>query len=173
MKKTDGLLKSNDKLSVSLASIGRGSITAKWGSSDRSGSNSLAPEEIAEVSFETLNGLGTRSRDKNESAPVAENKRERNLTKPFASLQSKRPRLVDIEVQLPWLSPAQRAKYTKVKVEDYQPGGYELRTQRKRRVSYNSNETLGFLLLYGYEPCNGWTEGREFGTGTSFRHAGE
>lgn len=44
---------------------------------------------------------------------------------------------VSIEVHLPWLSPAQRASYTKVEVEDYRPleGGYRESSRRRRTVS--------------------------------------
>lgn len=99
-----------------------------------------------------LNCRVTRSKSRNKLRSIArsENGSAEDVT---ARPLRRRPRLVHIEVQLPWLSPARRASYKKVKVEDYHPGEDEPRTRRRRRVSHDACiRDDGFLLCFGSGP---------------------
>jgi chromodomain-helicase-DNA-binding protein 4 len=57
-------------------------------------------------------------------------------TKESTERSRTRIKLIGIEVRLPWLPPAQRARYQKVRVEDYRPDDGHRTRRRRRRVSY-------------------------------------
>lgn len=65
---------------------------------------------------------------------------------------TKSTRPVGIEVHLPWIPPAQRAQYQKVRVEDYRPEDGHRTRRRRRRVSHIIAWCLSvvfWLLDYG------------------------
>ncbi|KAL2167861.1 hypothetical protein VTG60DRAFT_690 [Thermothelomyces hinnuleus] len=135
MEKANGMPDSDDELFVDQGDMERAPFTFQSDlSDDEDGSDPLA-----------LNGVGTPSADGNELAPIATDGKINGSTEDVSGGPLRKgPRLVHIEVQLPWLSPAQRAGYDKVKVEDYHPGEDEPRARGRRR-----DEEDDYIMQFG------------------------
>ncbi|KAL2190773.1 hypothetical protein L209DRAFT_15145 [Thermothelomyces heterothallicus CBS 203.75] len=144
MEKADGMSDSDDELFVDQGDMERAPFTFQSDLSD----DEDGPDPLA------LSGVGTPSADGNEPAPVAtDGKINGSAEDVSGGPLRKGPRLVHIEVQLPWLSPAQRAGYDKVRVEDYHPGEDEPRTRGRRRVSYDARARSWFSLVLWLWTC--------------------
>jgi hypothetical protein len=141
MATPNGFLDSDDELFVDGGGEDHAPFTFQSDISDDDGPEPLALNEIASVTLAALNGaleLGLPPKDddgnENDPRPATKHKRTKRAIGAPADKPRKGVPSVAIEVQLPWLSPAQRAAYQTVSVEAYRPGEDEyLRTRRKRR----------------------------------------
>jgi hypothetical protein len=139
MDETNGSPTSDDELFVNGGTEEPEPFTFQSDLSDDDAPDPLTLDEIAKVSLAALNEtLASPPTDETEPRPTSKDESTNGVTEPSAEKRRKGVRLVDIEVRLPWLAPAQRAGYRKVRVEDYRPGELDyLRTRgRRRRVSY-------------------------------------
>ncbi|KAL2157372.1 hypothetical protein VTH06DRAFT_6190 [Thermothelomyces fergusii] len=123
METANGMPGPDDESPVDQGDVERAPFTFQSDLSD----DEEAPEPMS------LDGGDTPSADGNEPAPVETDGDAIGSTgDASASPPPKGPRPVQIEVQLPWLSPTQRAGYEKVEVEDDYVGEDGLRARRRR-----------------------------------------
>jgi hypothetical protein len=94
---------------------------------------------IAETSAEESANESTKESTKeSRKETIRESGRESGKKSTKESTERSRTRIkpIGIEVRLPWLPPALRARYQKVRVEDYRPDDGHRTRRRRRRVSY-------------------------------------
>lgn len=158
MATPNGFLDSEDELFVDGGTEDLQPFIFQSDLSDDEAPGSLALNEIASVTIAAMNGplgLGSSSKDdednKDLGSAIKHDGANGTPTKGAREALADKPRTgipsVAIEVQLPWLSSAQRAGYQKVSVEDYHPREDEhLRARRKRHgVSPVSSTVVDFV----------------------------
>ncbi|KAK3301332.1 uncharacterized protein B0H64DRAFT_438415 [Chaetomium fimeti] len=102
-------------------------------SDDDDAPDPLTLDEIAKVSLAALDGFRSPSTDEKEPPPATDEGQNDGTIDTSADESQKGPRHVNIEVRLPWIPPVQRARYLKLKVEDYRAEEHDyLRTRRTR-----------------------------------------
>ncbi|KAK4153914.1 PHD/FYVE-zinc-finger like domain-containing protein [Chaetomidium leptoderma] len=135
METTHGFLSSDDELFVNGATEDPAPFTFQSDLSDDDMPDPLNLDETARETLAALNGtLDSPQKDEPEPRPTTKDGIANNVAVPPADKPRKGVTSVGIEVRLPWLPPAQRAGYQKIKVEYYRPTEDEhLGTRRRRR----------------------------------------
>lgn len=138
MPTANGSLSSDDELLVEEADAEPASFTFQSDLSDDDAPDPLGLDLIASASLAAMNGtLEVAAKDEDEEQEKSVGNFQDAPTNGVAATSTDTPRKgagSAIEVQLPWLSQAQRAGYLKVKVPDDWPAEDEqLRLRRRRR----------------------------------------
>jgi hypothetical protein len=131
---------SGDELFVDAADTEPAPFTFQSDLSDDDAPDPLTLDKIAKETLAALSGTsGSPAKDERQSWLSMNDEHTNGVNEPVADKPRKDGVPVRIEVQLPWLSPARRAEYRKIRVEDYRPQEPEhpRRGKGRRRVSDN------------------------------------
>ncbi|KAK4104248.1 hypothetical protein N658DRAFT_444213 [Parathielavia hyrcaniae] len=136
MVTSNGPQSSGDELFVDGAENDPAPFIFQFDLSDDDAPDPLALDKIAQESLAALSGAASETPpiEKKESWLAAMRAGQTNgITEPPADKPENRVIPVTIEVRLPWLPPARRAAYRRVRVEDYRPEEELPRARRRRR----------------------------------------
>jgi hypothetical protein len=129
---------SDDELFVDAADTEPAPFTFQSDLSDEDAPDPRTLDKIAKETLAALNGTSISPAKDERRSWLSNNDGHANGTvEPAAHKPREDIVSVRIEVQLPWLSPARRAEYRKIRVEDYRPEepGQARTRKRRRRVS--------------------------------------
>jgi hypothetical protein len=174
MATANGVLSDDDELFVNGSAAEPPPFTFQSYLSSDDEADPLTLDEIAKVSLAALQNRTLASPPDEENVPppatedgqaedtqtngiaetsAEESTKESRNKSTEESTEESRTRItpVGIEVHLPWLPPAQRARYRKVRVDDYRPDDGHRTRSRRRRVSYILAWLFaGYVLVIGF-----------------------